>query len=146
MHPRANALGLIIKEDCILLEERYGKHSKGVGYYYRPIGGTIEFGEKSDETLRREFKEELGTEIMVKRYITCLENIFQIDESIGHEITQIYVVDFTDESLYQKEHFSVLEGNTVTHARWIMKEEILSGNKILYPNGLTDILKETLSS
>jgi 8-oxo-dGTP pyrophosphatase MutT (NUDIX family) len=132
-------------DDYILLEERYGKHSNGTGYYYRPIGGTIEFGEKSDETLVREFKEELDAEIIVNRHITCLENIFYIDENIGHEITQIYVVDFKNESLYEKEDFSVVEGNTVTHARWIAKEEILSGNKVLYPNGLADILKEVIN-
>jgi 8-oxo-dGTP pyrophosphatase MutT (NUDIX family) len=88
MYPRANSLGLIIKDNNILLEEQEGKHSKGIGYYYRPIGGTIELGERSNETLIREIHEELGVEVVIRRYITCLENIFRVDESIGHEITQ----------------------------------------------------------
>lgn len=45
MLPRANALGVILHNDKILVEERHGQHSKGTGYYYRPIGGTIELGE-----------------------------------------------------------------------------------------------------
>lgn len=140
MYPRANTLGLIIKDNYILLEEQEGKHSKGIGYYYRPIGGTIELGEKSDETLIREFYEELGVEIVIKRYISCLENIFVIDNNIGHELTQIYLVDFKDEKLYLREKFNVSEGMKVTVAKWLSKEEIISGEKVLYPNGLKDLL------
>ncbi|WP_019637994.1 NUDIX hydrolase [Paenibacillus fonticola] len=142
MYPRANTLGLIIKDNHILLEENEGKHSKGIGYYYRPIGGTIELGEKSNETLIREFHEELGIEVIIKRYITCLENIFRIDENIGHEITQIYLVDFKDTKLYNKERFTLVEGEKTTSAKWLKIDEILSGKKILYPNGLTDVLYE----
>lgn len=141
MYPRANTLGIIVKENYILLEEQEGKHSKGIGSYYRPIGGTIEFGEKSNETLVREFTEELGVDVVVKGYISCLENIFTVDENVGHEITQIYLVDFKDRNLYQKESFTVSEGNKITFAKWISKEEIFSGEKVLYPNGLTELLK-----
>lgn len=142
VYPRANSLGLIIKDNYILLEEQEGKHSKGKGYYYRPIGGTIELGEKSNETLTREFYEELGVEIVIRRYISCLENIFRIDGNMGHELTQMYLVDFKDVKLYQRESFTVSEGVKVTVAKWLSKEEIISGEKVLYPNGLKDLLKE----
>jgi 8-oxo-dGTP pyrophosphatase MutT (NUDIX family) len=144
MYPRANTLGVIIKDNSKLLEEQEGKHSKGIGYYYRPIGGTIEFGERSNETLVREFNEELGVEIVVKRYISCIENIFKIDENIGHEITQVYLVDFKDRNLYQNEHFTVSEGNKITRAKWVPKEEIFSGEKVLYPDGLPELLKQEI--
>jgi 8-oxo-dGTP pyrophosphatase MutT (NUDIX family) len=142
MYPRANTLGIIVKDDYILLEEQEGKHSKGIGDYYRPIGGTIELGERSNETLVREFREELGVGIIVRRYISCIENIFKLDENIGHEITQLYVVDFKDRNLYQKEHFTVTEGKKITRAKWVSKEEIFSGEKVLYPNGLIELLKQ----
>ncbi|MGE1167155.1 NUDIX domain-containing protein, partial [Peribacillus simplex] len=58
--------------------------------YYRPLGGSIELGEKSDETVIREFNEELHTEIEIIDYLGCLENIFHLDEEIGHEIIQLY--------------------------------------------------------
>lgn len=76
MFPRANTLGIVIKDSYILLEEKEGKHSKGEGIYYRPIGGTIEFGERSDETLIREFKEELGVDIFIKRYVPTKTKTF----------------------------------------------------------------------
>lgn len=142
MFPRANTLGIIIKDNYILLEEKEGTHSKGEGHYYRPIGGTIELGEKSDETLVREFYEELGLEIVISRYISCLENIFRIGNDIGHEISQIYLVEFKDKKMYQDISFTVTEGNQKTLANWVSKDEIFSGNKILYPDGLDDLLIE----
>ncbi|MFE8702856.1 NUDIX hydrolase [Cytobacillus sp. FJAT-54145] len=139
MGPRANTLGLIFKDDYILLEEQEGKHSKGTGVFYRPIGGTIELGEKSQEALKREFMEELGVEIIVKRYVTCLENIYKIDENIGHELTQIYVVDFKNEDLYERETFTITEGPYISRAKWMLKKEILSDYYVLYPNGLKEL-------
>lgn len=119
MYPRAKALGLIYFNDSILLEKQCGKHSKGEGFYYRPIGGTIEMGERSNETLVREFQEELNVEIEVEEYVSCLENIFRIGDSIGHEIIQVYTARFKDQQLYEKQHFSVTEGNSVTFAYWV---------------------------
>ncbi|WP_409292913.1 hypothetical protein [Peribacillus sp. SCS-37] len=48
MRPRANTLGIVSNEDHLPLEEQQGRHSKGEGYFYRPIGGTIELGERSE--------------------------------------------------------------------------------------------------
>lgn len=70
MNLRVNVLGLIQRDDQLLLEEKFGNHSKGEGVYYRPIGGTIEFGENSSETLVREFFEELAIEIDIQHCVT----------------------------------------------------------------------------
>lgn len=144
MYPRAITLGLLIKDDYLLLEELEGKHSTDTGFYYRPIGGTIEFGETSDQTLIREYYEELGVEVSINRYIGCLENIFVIDEEIGHEMIQLYRVDFQDQSLYHKEWFTVSEGTKVGRAVWVAKRQFLSGQKVLYPAGLIDLLRKGL--
>ncbi len=94
MYPRAKALGIVIFENKILLEEFKGKHSKGTGIYYRPLGGTIEYGEKSNETIIREYKEEIEVDVEIVSYMSCLENIFTIGLNIGHEIIQVYLVKF----------------------------------------------------
>ncbi|NOU98549.1 NUDIX hydrolase [Paenibacillus planticolens] len=142
MYPRANVLGIVTRNKEILVEEKIGKHSKGIGSYFRPIGGTIELGEHSRETLVREFYEELGFEIAIKSYVKCLENIFKVDENIGHEITQIYLVEFTDPSLYEIICFNVTEGKEITCAKWIPITDFEQGKRILYPDGLTDLLKD----
>lgn len=37
MFPRAKALGIVYRDDQILVEEFHGRHSNGKGTYYRPI-------------------------------------------------------------------------------------------------------------
>ena len=146
MYPKAKALGILLRDNKILLEELEGKHSKGTGKYYRPIGGTIELGEESSETIIREFIEEMAVDIEIKSYVGCLENIFRIDENIGHEIIQIYLVEFTDQDLYQKESFKVIEGRKTTYTKWICIEEIKCGKKTLFPNGLIELLQKCVSN
>ena len=89
MFPRVKALGIVYRAEQILVEEFHGRHSKGDGTYYRPIGESIEFGEKSSMALIREYYEELKVEIKIGHYLGCLENIFKIDEEIGHELRRI---------------------------------------------------------
>lgn len=143
MYPRANVLGVLINdENKILLEEQVGTHSRGTGIFYRPLGGTIELGERSDEALIREYKEEIGVDISITEYIACLENIYRIENQIGHEITQIYLVDFKEKTLYQEESFVVSEGSKITNAKWIELEALFKDKMVLFPNGLTELLAE----
>ncbi len=144
MHPRANTLGIVFNENSILLEQQEGKHSKGSGIYYRPIGGTIELGEYSYDALKREYREEIDVDIKIKKYLTCIENIFQIDEAIGHEITQIYLVEFIDHLLYKNKQFQVVELNKRTIAKWIPIKDILHNDFFIYPAELKKIIADYL--
>ncbi|MGV3465587.1 MAG: NUDIX hydrolase [Heyndrickxia sp.] len=146
MHPRANTLGVLIHKGRILLEVQNGIHSKGEGTFYRPIGGTIELGERSEETLVREYKEEMDTEISIIHYITCTENIYKIGDRIGHEVTQIYLVAFKDKGLYEKESFVVTEGEKITKAIWVPINDVVHSDIIVYPNGLKEILKNLIEN
>lgn len=107
MHPRTVALGIVTRGGYALVEEYCGEHSQGNGTYYRPLGGTIEFGERSADTVVREFREELGAEVTVVRY---------------------------------KDPLPVTEGQRIGVARWIKVEELLSGGRVLYPTGVSEVL------
>jgi NADH pyrophosphatase NudC (nudix superfamily) len=145
MHPRANTLGLIFRGNSILLEEQRGRHSQGNGVYYRPIGGTIEFGERSEDALVREYKEEIGADIEIIQYMDCIENIYKVADKTGHEITLMYTVKFKNEKFYKYDTFNVTEGEKITVAKWISVDDIFDERIILYPVGLSSLIKAAVS-
>ena len=72
---KIKALGLILNDkNEIFVTESYDtfKHD----YYYRCPGGTVEFGELTEDTLKREFLEELNEEIDKCKLFHIIENIF----------------------------------------------------------------------
>ncbi|ENQ3079189.1 NUDIX hydrolase [Bacillus sp. WLY-B-L8] len=142
MYPRAKALGIIKHNDCILVEEYNGEHETGEGYYYRPLGGTIELGEYGAQTVIREFEEELGVTVKIDTYLGCLENIFQTGNTIGHELVQLYSAHFSNKELYKQNRFTITEGDNISYGVWVPTETFLQGEKTLYPNGLTELLSK----
>jgi ADP-ribose pyrophosphatase YjhB (NUDIX family) len=58
--------------------------------YHRLIGGNVELGESHRDTIRREVNEELGAEIVDLTFLTTIENIFEMNGVVGHEIVFIY--------------------------------------------------------
>ncbi|MDN4606938.1 NUDIX hydrolase [Sporosarcina highlanderae] len=135
-YPRAKVIGVLQSGNRLLVEEFSGVHSKGFGTYYRPIGGSIEFGEKSEDALLREFEEELQVKVEIKNYMGCIENIFSINEQRGHEILQVYGVEFSEKENYAKEKFEILEGGQSSFANWVNLADFIDGVKILYPDSL----------
>jgi 8-oxo-dGTP pyrophosphatase MutT (NUDIX family) len=144
LYPKAKSLGVVVYKNHILVEEFSGSHSLGEGIYYRLIGGAIEFGETSEDALLREFVEELNVEITIKQYLGCLENIFTIRNEIGHEIIQLYSVEFKDTANYESELFVVTEGNKSAIAKWISIDEFIWKRKIIYPNGIVERFKDLI--
>jgi ADP-ribose pyrophosphatase YjhB (NUDIX family) len=145
MAPRAIVLGVVEHQGRILLEVIDGKHEKGTGTYYRPPGGGIEHGELSQEALIREFQEELRAEVVNPRFLGVLENVFRVEESVGHEVAFLYTVDFADLSLYEREMLPLIEGDVHADAVWVSLDEIWNGEKLLYPRGLDDLLRQSVT-
>lgn len=124
--------------DRILVAEGYdGKKSQT---FYRPLGGTIEFGERGEETVRREFREEIGADLLEVRYLGTLENIFTYEGQRGHEIVLVYDGRLSERSFYTE---TVIEGDelgTRFRAVWKRLSVFSPGNPPLYPDGLVDLL------
>lgn len=111
--------------------------------FYRPLGGGIEFGERSDQAVRREMKEELGAELLNEKLIGVLENIFVYEGKPGHEIVFVFQADFADRTLYNRELSMGREDNGAQFpAMWKPLEEFASGRAILYPEGLAELIWE----
>ncbi|MDG5472257.1 NUDIX domain-containing protein [Jeotgalibacillus sp. ET6] len=142
MRPISKTLGIICKEGSVLLEQQNRKHSKGTGIFYRPLGGTIELGERSGDALIREFKEEIGADIEIDCYLGCVESIFRVDDQTGHEIILLYAASFKDPLLYEVEMFPVTEPGKETVAIWVPLEELGIETCIVYPEETKEKIKE----
>jgi 8-oxo-dGTP pyrophosphatase MutT (NUDIX family) len=135
---RPLVLAVIWRGDEILVAEFQNEEQ---GTFYRPLGGTIEYGEHGQEALCREFREELGTELAAVRYLTTLENIFTYKGEIGHEIILLYEATMINLSLYEQDSLVVHEEDGTQTARWIHWSTFNDGIP-LYPNGLPEYLTE----
>ncbi|MBO1580885.1 NUDIX hydrolase [Bacillus sp. XF8] len=142
MYPLAKAFGIIIHYERILVQEYNIEND----IYYRPLGGSIELGEKSNDTVIREFREEISAQVEVTDYLGCLENIFYVNEEIGHEIIQLYSLRFVDTSLYEIETIPIIDGEPNAYATWIPITAFLNQEKVLYPNGLTELLRAKIKN
>lgn len=109
--------------------------------FYRPLGGTIEFGERSDEAVVREVREELGAEINNLCLLGTLESVFTYDGQPGHEIVLVYQAEFADCSIYERAQLDGIEDGAVAFkAVWKPLSDFASDRAILYPEGLAKLL------
>src|SRR4051794_16304102 len=77
--------------------------------YGRFLGGTIEFGERAEETVRRELHEEIGVELGSVSRLGVIEDVCEWGGRRHHEITFVFEASFADPAAYQQEHFIVNE-------------------------------------
>jgi ADP-ribose pyrophosphatase YjhB (NUDIX family) len=113
--------------------------------FYRPLGGEIEYGEYGEDAIKREFREEIFTEISNVRYLGTIENIFEVQDKIGHEIVLLYEADFVDPSFYSMnviEGCDGIESQRRVLAYWKTLEEIEEEGFPLYPDKLIEFLEE----
>jgi 8-oxo-dGTP pyrophosphatase MutT (NUDIX family) len=138
---RPLAICVFRHNDQILVAEGYDPVKNQ--HFYRPLGGGIEFGEPSIETICRELKEEINVEVDREslKYLGAVENIFHFNGNPGHEIVLIYDGVLKDARLYEQ---AVIVGEEVDgeaiRAVWKHLDEFRAGKSILYPTGLIEML------
>ena len=113
-------------------------------YFYRPLGGGIEFGETSMDTVCREIMEELGVQVDPDSlvYLGTVENIFTYNGNAGHEIMLIYDGALKQPGLYDQSVIVGKEANgEAIRAEWKTIDEFRTGKSILYPIGLLEMLQ-----
>jgi 8-oxo-dGTP pyrophosphatase MutT (NUDIX family) len=141
---RPLAICVFRHRDRILVMEGYDPVKKE--YFYRPLGGGIEFGEPGAETICRELMEEINVEVdrQSLSYLGTLENIFVFNGEPGHEIVMIYDGALKEAGLYER---AVIVGKEVDgeefRAIWKNINEFGEGKSILYPTGLLEMLNNT---
>ena len=139
---RPKAICIIRKDSKYLLE--FSKWPTEKDIFYIPLGGQIQYGEYGENTIKRELQEEIGAEICNIRYLGTIENIFDVDEQVGHEIVLVFEADFVDKSLYEKEIIKGTENEVDPPlpivAYWKTMREIEEEGHPIYPDRLRNLL------
>ena len=135
---RPIAICVCSKGDRILVAE--GHDTKKNKTFNRPQGGTIDFGERGDETVRCEFREEIAAELTEVWYLGMLENIYTYEGRVGHEIVLVYVGSLADAKMYEKETFQGDELGQPFKVVWKRLDEFGAGRPPDYPDGLLGLL------
>ena len=130
--------GILINDNKILLQ----KPIDDDGYAFP--GGHVAFSETNAETLIREFKEEIGMDIIVKKLKWVAEVFFPWNNKPCHQICLYYLVDFIRKNHIKMEgKFTGTETmenkNFEIEFHWIPIENI---DKIqVYPTNTVELLK-----
>ncbi len=136
-HIRPNALCIFSYKDktlaCCGFDRQTGEK------FYRLLGGGIEIGETSSNTIKREIKEELGFEICDTQKLIIIENIFQYNGEQGHEITFLYKGNFVNKDVYAQNTLQILDKENC-YVEWIPISDVKDKKIILYPKEAVDYL------
>jgi 8-oxo-dGTP pyrophosphatase MutT (NUDIX family) len=118
---RTIVIGIFRRDDQLLCCEGFDKVKKN--YYYRPPGGSIEFGERAEDALKREIREDFGADIDIWLFRGSFENIFVC------------------ESFYQHDEISAVEDNgEVFRAVWKGKDDFDADHRLV-PEGIERFLQ-----
>jgi ADP-ribose pyrophosphatase YjhB (NUDIX family) len=110
-------VGVAIHEGMVLL------HRAGDELFWALPGGRAEMGESAAETIQREMREELSTEIEVLRLLWFVENFFEYDGRKYHEIALYFLIRFPlDSQPLARAAFESTDGGTTLYFQWFPLE------------------------
>ena len=136
---RPRVICIFRRGDRILVS--FGIDPRTGGRYARTLGGAIEFGERAEDAIRREMREELGADIVSPRLLGVLENIFELQAQRHHEIIFVFDAEFADTTLYDRAALQVNEAACIEPATWV-SIDAFGDDLPIYPRGVTTLLHQ----
>jgi ADP-ribose pyrophosphatase YjhB (NUDIX family) len=105
--------GVAIHNDSVLL------HRAGHESFWTLPGGRAEHGESAEQTIKREMREELETDVHVDRLLWIVENFFEYDGLSYHELALYFLIRFPEATAPLKaEAFDRIDGGVPFTFRW----------------------------
>jgi ADP-ribose pyrophosphatase YjhB (NUDIX family) len=133
------AVGVARRAGDILVFEAYDAVKRE--RFHRPLGGGVEFGERSEDAVTRELLEETGFSATIDRRLGVLETLFWYEGERHHEVCFVYEVSFDDAAAYERDEFDFVEriddADVAVRAIWVSPAEL---DAPLYPEGLAELL------
>ncbi len=129
--PRVKAMCVFVYNGKTLATKGYDKNKMET--FYRLVGGSVDFRERSDDAIRREIQEELKCDIDNLILIKVVENLFTYEGKQGHDVIFLYRGDLSDKALYDKKIVRIVEPYGELEAEWVSIEDALTKKVILYP-------------
>jgi ADP-ribose pyrophosphatase YjhB (NUDIX family) len=110
-------------------------HRPPVDRFWSFPGGRVDFGERLEQTLVREFREELGVHIRVGALVRTIENFFELRGRRVHELGFYFLVSqVKGPKLEDQDMFYGKEGHDDLIFRWA--DEKFLRNNTVYPREL----------
>ena len=132
-HIRVSARG-VVRRNGELLVARDREPSDDEPFHYL-LGGGVEFGEHSEDTLRREFDEDLGVTLENVSYFETHEEVFGHDGRTEHEVWRLYEADIEESWPYERDEFEGYEPDLDEEIDCVWKhpDAFADGGETLYP-------------
>ena len=127
---RPVAVALVADQERLLLMRVEDPDTGSTGY--RPVGGTIEFGEYGSETVVREFREELDATLTSIRYLATVESLFTYGGQQAHELVRLYSGHLLEAERFHDSRLIRLRDDPSV-AEWVSVEDVLAKRVLFYP-------------
>lgn len=99
---KVKAMGLFVSDGRLLVSPGFDEVSQKP--HFRLLGGGVEFGERSEETLARE---ELGADVEVRELLEVVQNVYVFRGREKHEIAFIHCARFLDDAFLRLEELPI---------------------------------------
>lgn len=147
--------GLVVRSDvgvkalAVILDPARRRHlvfrarNQAGREFSRPLGGTVELGERTDDAVVREIREELDATFVPEAQLGVVENIFELDGELGHEIDFLYVGSIEEPDIVPDGGRAFADGGSPGWAEWRPINDP-PPDVALYPTGLQELLDDWL--
>jgi len=125
-------------------DQRILLHRADYDSFWTLPGGRAELGESAEDTIRREMREEISTDVNVRRLLWLVENFFEYDGLKYHEVALYFLTDFPAESRpLTQSTFESRDGETRLTFQWFpIERDALAALPLVpsfLPAGLQDL-------